>query len=325
MNRVGSVADASDPQLRYVQIGEAIRSSLDRVLPADWEWEGKSVLDFGCGAGRTLRHFAAEAQVGEFWGCDIDAASIAWLQENFDPPFRAVPSGTLPPLPFDDSSFDLVYCVSVFSHLADEWAAWLLELRRVLHDDGLLIATFMGEGMSESIAGEPWDENRIGMNTLRYGQPWDLGGPMVLHSPWWLRAHWGRLFGIHRIEPYGFAIEGPTSTAYGQGVVVMTPLRSPTARSVDDLVVPEPDEPRELVSARHHASQLAQELVVLRGQLGAVSTELERSRQELNHRAVPDEPGPDRAGAGSIRSWVGQQLTPQWGRIRSRLERSWPS
>lgn len=325
MNRVGSVADASDPQLRYVQIGEAIRGSLERVLPPEWEWKEKSVLDFGCGAGRTLRHFASEAQVGEFWGCDIDAPSIAWLQENLDPPFRATPSGTLPPLPFDGNSFDLVYCVSVFSHLADEWAAWLLELRRVLRDDGVLIATFMGEGMSESIAGEPWDENRIGMNTLRYGQPWDLGGPMVLHSPWWIRSHWGRLFGIERIEPYGFAIEGPTSTPSGQGVVVMRPLPFPTACSVEDLVAPEPDEPRELVSARHHISQLAQELVVLRQQLEAVSTELVRARQELDRGSPPDELGPQPAGAGSIGAAIRQQLEPQLRRIRRRLDRNWTS
>lgn len=325
MNRVGSVADAPDPELRYVQIGEAIRAALDRVLPPAWEWRGKSVLDFGCGAGRTLRHFATEAQVAEFWGSDIDVESIRWLQENLDPPFRAVQSGVLPPLPFDDGSFDLVYCVSVFTHLADEWAAWLLELRRVLRDDGLLIATFMGEGMSESISGEPWDESRIGMNTLRYGQPWGLGGPMVLHSPWWIRAHWGRLFGIERIESYGFATEGPTSNITGQGVVVMTPLPSPKACSVDDLVSAEPDEPRELISARHHSSQLALELVILRQELEAASTELDRARQELDRRAAPeDELGQHRAATGSIAATVRQRLTPQLRRIKARLDRNCP-
>lgn len=322
MNRVGSVADAPDPELRYVQIGEAIRAAIDRVLPPAWEWSGKSVLDFGCGAGRTLRHFATEAHVAEFWGCDIDVGSIDWLRENLDPPFRAVQSGVLPPLPFDDGSFDLVYCVSVFTHLGDEWAPWLLELRRVLRDNGRLIATFMGEGMSESIVGEPWDETRIGMNTLRYGQPWDLGGPMVLHSPWWIRAHWGRLFDIEHIEPYGFATEAPTPCPAGQGVVVMTPLPSAVGCGVDDLVAAEPDEPRELISARHHSIQLARELVILRQELGAASTELDRAREELDGQAAAANELRRQHHTDSVGATGRRHLTSQLRRIRARLQKS---
>jgi hypothetical protein len=41
-------------------------------------------------AGRTLRHFLAEAEVGEFHGCDIDEPSIAWLEANLSPPFTVV-------------------------------------------------------------------------------------------------------------------------------------------------------------------------------------------------------------------------------------------
>jgi len=33
-------------------------------------------------------------------------------------------------LPFEDSSFDLVYCGSVFTHVSDLADAWFLELRR---------------------------------------------------------------------------------------------------------------------------------------------------------------------------------------------------
>ena len=63
------------------------------------------------------------------------------------------------------------------------WAAWLVELHRILAPRGLLIASFLGEGMSQVIAGEPWNPERIGMNVLNAHYGWDIGGPSVLMSP----------------------------------------------------------------------------------------------------------------------------------------------
>jgi len=143
-NRVGAIKDRSDPWERFLDVGAISRREIVSALPADWTFEGKRALDFGCGVGRTLRHFVGEAESGELWGCDIDGPSIAWMRERLCPPFHVVRSGVEPPLPFPDGHFDLVWAVSVFTHLADTWSAWLLELHRVLAPGGLLFATFMG-------------------------------------------------------------------------------------------------------------------------------------------------------------------------------------
>src|SRR3954467_11950961 len=169
--RVGELSEEPDSYERWGAIGHDL---VVQALPDDWSWEGKRVLDFGCGAGRTLRHFAPEAEVAEFWGSDIDAESIAWVDGNLSPPFNVFVNGVAPPLDQPDEHFDLIWCVSVFTHLTDLWSEWLLELRRVLKPGGLFVCTFMGEGMSEFIAGEPWDEDRVGMNVLKNGQSWDL-------------------------------------------------------------------------------------------------------------------------------------------------------
>ncbi|MBV9363211.1 MAG: class I SAM-dependent methyltransferase, partial [Solirubrobacterales bacterium] len=42
--------------------------------------------------------------------------------------------------------FDLIFAWSVYTHITDRWAEWLLEHHRVLADDGLLFASFIGEG-----------------------------------------------------------------------------------------------------------------------------------------------------------------------------------
>ena len=257
-NRVGSLQDSTDPYAYYDWLGRRAKEDIVAALPSDFDFTEKRVLDFGCGAGRTLRHFFEEAKRGHFTGCDIDSESIEWMLEHLCPPLTVFRNDEFPPLPVEDESFDLIWGVSVFTHLVDHWAPWLLELHRVLDDDGLLLLTFMGEGMSEIIANEAWDEDRVGMNVLRYGQGWDLGGPMVMHSPWWIRAHWGRAFEVEAIVARGFA----TDSEVGQGVAL---LRKRAVRlRASDLERPEEDEPRESTALRHELSHARAEMAELR-------------------------------------------------------------
>ena len=51
-------------------------------------------------------------------------------------------NGVTPPLEYEDSEFDFVYAVSVFTHLDDTLQfQWLLKLRRILRTEGILILT----------------------------------------------------------------------------------------------------------------------------------------------------------------------------------------
>lgn len=219
-----------------------------RLLPGDFSFAGKRVLDFGSGAGRTLRHFFAEAQSAEFWGCDIDEPSISWLQENMSPPFHAWQSAHNPPLGLEHGSFDLIYAISVFTHLTYNSTAWLLELHRLLKPEGLLIATFMGRWTSDWFAREPWVEDRVGMNVLHHNRDWDSGGPAVLLSEWWLREHWGRAFEVLMIDPQFHDFSWVL--ARKKDVTVTT----------EDIERPS-DDPREFLALRHNVAQLQNELV----------------------------------------------------------------
>jgi SAM-dependent methyltransferase len=276
-SRVFAAEGWSDPDAAYLELGAQTKRQIVRLLPSDWTWHGRRVLDFGCGAGRTLRHFAREAQVAEFWGCDIDRPSVDWLKENLSPPFHAwaSPSTPNPPLGLEHGSFDLIYAVSVFTHLTDNSAQWLLELHRMLKPDGLLIATFMGRWTSEFFAKEPWVEDRVGMNVLCRHREWDSGGPAVLMSEWWVREHWGRAFDIIEIAPqfqnYSWAVM----------------RKRDVELTTEDIERPS-DDPREYVALRHNIRQLQREVIEQLEIAGLLHEEQARSQAASYDRQLRD-------------------------------------
>jgi SAM-dependent methyltransferase len=251
-NRVGALPPDSW-EAAFERLGAAIRREVDRLLPSDWVWEGKRALDFGAGAGRGLRHFHDLVPHNEFWGCDIHDESIDWLNEHLAP-MRGAVCGHAPGLALEDESVDLIWATSVFTHLTDHWSGWLVELHRMLAPGGILIATFLGEAMSEAIANEPWDEARVGMHVTAYDESFDVGGPNVLMSPWWIAARWGRAFDILRIEPSGFM----GAPGNGHGVVVARKRSIPV--TIADLERPEHGEPREWTALVHQRTQLYREM-----------------------------------------------------------------
>jgi SAM-dependent methyltransferase len=107
-----------------------------------------AVLDFGCGSGRLLGGMNfGQAPVT---GCDV-GAPVAAFSKEFYPNFRVVRTDLMPPLPFKENEFGLVYSFSVFSHLTEEVEkAWLEELHRVGSDGCLYLITVQGEWMIEA-------------------------------------------------------------------------------------------------------------------------------------------------------------------------------
>ncbi len=102
----------------------------------------RRILDFGCGPGRLIAPMRDLAPEARFTGSDIDPQAIAWAQKNLGDLGDFHATGANPPLPFDDASFDLIYGMSVFTHLPrDMQFPWLAELRRVLAPGGVLITS----------------------------------------------------------------------------------------------------------------------------------------------------------------------------------------
>lgn len=187
----------------FLQLGKSAKRCIERALGDDFSCKGKRILDFGCGAGRLMRHYFEEAQECEFWGCDIHRPSIEWLERHLIPPFRVFLNREDPPLPFIQDYFDLVIVLSVFTHLTDSWEAWLAEIRRILKPGALALLTFHHKLAYEHLYSRPFDEGQMGMQVFHEDQVWEKGGPFVFHSNWWVRENWGRIMPVERIVPGG--------------------------------------------------------------------------------------------------------------------------
>jgi SAM-dependent methyltransferase len=107
-----------------------IRAELDQLpIPPH-----ARLLDAGCGSGRTLVELA---DYGEVSGIELDpdAAQLARDRE-----LGQVVVGRVEELPWDSDHFDLVTCLDVIEHTADDQRA-LLELGRVCRPGGFLLVT----------------------------------------------------------------------------------------------------------------------------------------------------------------------------------------
>lgn len=106
--------------------------------------QGGKVLDFGCGVGRQLLHLTRLYPGIETAACDVNDDSIAFVRRAY-PTIDSYANSFDPPLKFNSKTFDVIYSVSIFSHLSKvDRDAWLAELFRVLKPGGLCLLTING-------------------------------------------------------------------------------------------------------------------------------------------------------------------------------------
>jgi SAM-dependent methyltransferase len=183
------------------------------------------VLDFGCGSGRVIRHLPGHLPGARLHGSDVDADAIGWAQHNL-PGIQFSVNPYRPPLPFEDDSFDLVYSISVFTHLNEQYQDdWLREIARVVRPGGLALLTVHGEyafnefksgryvsntrSCSERVAvhGSIEDEGFVyepyeitTWNGRDFPGIDDTFG-LTFHSRDYVERHWGRTFEIQDVLP----------------------------------------------------------------------------------------------------------------------------
>jgi len=103
---------------------------------------GKKVLDYGCGSGYGTALMSGACS--QIIGVDVSPEAIAHARDHFSAPnlsYLQIKQAEVAPLPFPNSSFDVVLSFQVIEHVKDV-SAYLGEIERVLVPGGfVLIAT----------------------------------------------------------------------------------------------------------------------------------------------------------------------------------------
>ena len=118
-----------------------------------------AILDFGCGCGRVIRHWHGLDRPA-IRGCDYNPLLAGWCADNLTFADFAV-NRLEPPLPYEDGRFDLVYSVSIFTHLDEQLQRpWIEELARVARPGGLVLVTVTGPELAGELL-RPADRARF--------------------------------------------------------------------------------------------------------------------------------------------------------------------
>src|SRR4051812_43319759 len=86
--RYADTAQLGAAYASWQSLGIETKQAIVNLLPGDWCFGGRRMLDFGGGAGGTLRESPPEAETAEFFGTDIDGPSIEWLKHQPSPPLH---------------------------------------------------------------------------------------------------------------------------------------------------------------------------------------------------------------------------------------------
>jgi SAM-dependent methyltransferase len=144
------------------------------------------VLDFGCGCGRVVRHL--RHLPADLHGCDFNPVAVEWCERHL--PFARFRVNALEShLDYDAEGFDLVYALSVFTHLPQRWQSfWLCELRRVLKPGGVLVLSLHGDALRGRLSRGERADYRAGRLVVRGADLVGTNHCAAFHPPAYVRA-----------------------------------------------------------------------------------------------------------------------------------------
>ena len=113
----------------------------------------------------------------KLYGTDYNPRLIEWSRKSLGQFAEFATNRLAPPLEYTDGMFDLIYALSVFTHLSMNLQCdWMAELARVLKPSGLLLITLHGDSRICQL--EPEERRRF------------LSGQLVVRQPAAAGSNW---------------------------------------------------------------------------------------------------------------------------------------
>ncbi len=150
---------------KYFETSKLDAQYLLQQLSHHTDLKGKRILDWGCGPGRIIRHLPELVSGNcEFYGTDYNHKSIDWCGKHLKG-IKFNNNSIKAELPYPDDFFDIIYGISIFTHLSEKMHyEWLAELSRILKPGGIIYFTSQGNNYRPKLSNaelQKYDRNDI--------------------------------------------------------------------------------------------------------------------------------------------------------------------
>ena len=171
-------------------------------------------LDLGCATGRVTRHTALLVPNMKTLGCDINRLHVEWCNTYLPDSISTFQNHSVPSLPIESNSIDIVSAYSVFSHIEAMETTWLMEIRRILRPGGIAWITVHTEKtltdmtpdwplwapvMAHPNTSKAFDPDSRTFEGDRLVQRWFAGqsySSNVFYKEAYIRRHWARIMEV---------------------------------------------------------------------------------------------------------------------------------
>lgn len=136
-DHMDSLYKSKNKLVKYVHM-----KRLKKILQFLPKNQNLKVLDAGCGEGHLVELLSNNLKDNVYYGVDITDVAIEKAKARC--PSAKILKGSISSLQFPDKFFDVVICTEVIEHIYD-YEKVIVELKRVLKDEGFLIITFPNE------------------------------------------------------------------------------------------------------------------------------------------------------------------------------------
>jgi SAM-dependent methyltransferase len=171
-----------------------------------------SILDFGCGIGRVLRQWS-ELEGPVLHGTDYNPSLVRWCRTQL--PFVQFQVNSLDaPLDAQPSSYDFIYCLSVFTHLSETLQRfWIDELVKVLKPGGYLLITTHGDHYLPMLSEIEQEQYRRGNLVVQKGRREGTNDCAAFHPESYVRGNLAQGLEVVAMRPEG-ALGNPCQDLY---------------------------------------------------------------------------------------------------------------
>lgn len=198
---------------KFVKGGRSVYKHLERIITKHQNIPIKNlkILDFGAGTGRVLQNFYGKCNL---FACDVNKPTMDYISKTF-PNVTTSSIHNNQSLDYHNNYFDIVYSISVWTHLSlDFQKLWLKELNRILKPGGLALITVSGiENFKQTMTDKLTDmtpEKLDEVGTYHYKYPYlektvqypgvDPQYGRAFHTEKYIRQNWNNNWNILDFE-----------------------------------------------------------------------------------------------------------------------------